>query len=478
MNWKTKIAVLAAGMMLFGAACGDSDDNNGTNNGANNGGGGELGFPFTVEEWFENGENNQVADPQLEDPTNEESPNFAPASGSPALGNGATPSDGFFDDTDFSGAIGDTDWTSGWTVAGSTGGLDLPDISTPGSEPDAASHPNVDCSADTEGTLGLVCTISGEVTEDLSIEPATGVTWVISGNVFIGNDTDETVFEIAEGTTVWANTAERTFLTIRRNSKIMAEGTASDPIVFTPAVESGDRQRGLWGGLVINGNGILNTGDTAEGEGGSGTYGGDDNADNSGVLKYVRVEYAGEEITEQNELNGIAFQGVGSGTTIEYVQVHMNSDDGVEFFGGAAQAKYLVLTGIGDDSIDWTDGWQGKIQYAVVQQYGDEADRGIEADNLEGNPSAEPRSMPMLSNITLIGGGNGDTGLLLRRGTAGQYWNFVITNFYDACIDLDTEETFTNAYADGSFTGDLVIRNSVISCADTGENFEPLEAPE
>jgi hypothetical protein len=479
MNWKTNIAILAAGAMLFGAACGDSEGNNG-NNGGNNGGGdtGELEFPFSPEEWFNNWDSNQVVDPQLEDPTNEEAPNFAPASGSPALGNGAAPSDGFFEDTDFVGAIGETDWTAGWTVAGPQGGLALPDISTPGAAPDAADHPNVECAEQTP--FGQLCTITGEITEDLSIEADEGVTWLISGEVFVGNDTDETVFSIGAGVTVWADTTSdnTTFLTVRRNSKIEAVGEADNPIVFTPAVEAVDRERGLWGGLIINGNGVLNTGDEATGEGNTGTYGGDDNGDDSGTLQYVRVEYAGDKITQDNELNGIAFQGVGSGTTINYVQVHMNSDDGVEFFGGAAEAKHLVLTGIGDDSIDWTDGWQGKVQYAVVQQYGDEADRGIEADNLGDNPSQTPRSNPMFSNVTLIGGENGDTGMLLRRGTAGTFYSMLITNFYDACVDLDTEETFTNAYADGMYTGDLQIQNSIVYCEGTGDNFEALEPPE
>lgn len=478
MTRKTTIAVLAAAMMLFGAACGDSEGNNG-NNGGNNGGGetGELDFPFSPEEWFENWETNQIADPQLEDPTNEDAPDFAPASGSPALGNGAAPGDDFFDDTDFVGAIGEDDWTEGWTVAGRQGGLSLPDISTPGEAPDAADHPNVECAEQTP--FGQLCTITGEITEDLSIEADDGVTWLISGEVFIGNDTGETVFGIGEGVTVWTDTTSdnTTFLTVRRNSKIEAIGAAENPIVFTPAVEAVDRERGLWGGLVINGNGVLNTGDEATGEGNTGTYGGDDNSDSSGTLKYVRVEYAGDKITQDNELNGIAFQGVGSGTTIDYVQVHMNSDDGVEFFGGAAEAKHLVLTGIGDDSIDWSDGWQGKIQYAVAQQYGDESDRGIEADGNSDNPSRTPLSNPTFSNITLIGGENGDTGLLLRRGTAGTFYSMLITNFYNACVDLDTEETFTNAYADGMFTGELMIQNSIVYCDDTGDNFEALEPP-
>ena len=117
-------------------------------------------------------------------------------------------------------------------------------------------------------------------------------------------------------------------------------------------------------------------GGVAEGEGNTGEYGGGanpDNTDSSGTFEYVVVEYAGKLITTEDELNGIAFQAVGSGTTVDYVQVHMNQDDGMEFFGGTVNATHIVLSGIGDDSIDWTSGYTGKIQYAIIHQYGDNA---------------------------------------------------------------------------------------------------------
>ena len=132
-------------------------------------------------------------------------------------------------------------------------------------------------------------------------------------------------------------------LVVRRNAQIMAEGTVEEPIIFTSSKEPGSRARGDWGGLIINGNAPINScSDNTEefceafGEGGTGFYGGNDPSDDSGVLKYVRVEFAGTLVSPENELNGIAFQGVGSGTEIDYIQVHMNADDGIEFFGGAA----------------------------------------------------------------------------------------------------------------------------------------------
>jgi hypothetical protein len=265
-------------------------------------------------------------------------------------------------------------------------------------------------------------------------------------------------------------------LVIRRSSKIMANGTADNPIVFTSDKAVGSRSRGNWGGLIINGRAPLNTGDEAFGEGGTGFYGGNNPADNSGVLRYVRVEFAGQELSPDNELNGIAFQGVGSGTTIEYVQVHMNKDDGVEFFGGTARAKYIYITGCADDMFDWTDGWQGMGQFWVAQQYGDDADQGFECDNNAEENSAAPRSNPTIYNVTLIGdkdGAESDIGMLLREGTSATIRNAIVANFGDCGIDLDQAETFTNAWNGSALNGNLVVDNSIFfdnhELAQTGE---------
>ncbi|MFW5967575.1 MAG: hypothetical protein ACOCV2_08665, partial [Persicimonas sp.] len=177
-------------------------------------------------------------------------------------------------------------------------------------------------------------------------------------------------------------------------------------------------------------------------------------------------------------LNGIAFQGVGSETTIEHIQVHMNSDDGVEFFGGTANAKYIVLTGEGDDSLDWTDGWQGNVQFVVVQQYAGAADRGIEADNNSDNNDKEPRSRPTISNMTLIGHDDGDTGVLLRRGTGARLYNFIVTNFPDACLDLDNSATYENGWDGGELTGELEIQNSIVhDCPEMFDEDDSDDAP-
>ena len=182
-----------------------------------------------------------------------------------------------------------------------------------------------------DGTVGEVVLLTGTITENMTLTKDNE--YLLRGGVFVGDEVNETILTIEPGVTIYGESATKGMLTINRNSKIMAEGTREEPIVLTSDKPVGQRSRGDWGGLIINGNAPLNTGEEAYGEGGTGYYGGNDPNDNSGVLRYVRVEFAGREISPDNELNGIAFQGVGSGTTVEYVQVHMNKDDGVEFFG-------------------------------------------------------------------------------------------------------------------------------------------------
>jgi hypothetical protein len=198
--------------------------------------------------------------------------------------------------------------------------------------------------------------------------------WVLTGKVAIGGDTANSATLLIEPGTKLVGDSGKDYLLIRRGSKIVAKGSANAPIVMTSSKPAGQRARGDWGGLVISGNapvngcGLEDQEDPTQGfcelkgEGDSGLYGGNNPEDNSGVLEYVVVEYAGNEVTKGDELNGIAFQGVGSGTTVDFVQVHMGFDDGFEFFGGTVNAKHLVSTCNKDDSLDWVHGWKGKAQ--------------------------------------------------------------------------------------------------------------------
>ncbi len=276
-----------------------------------------------------------------------------------------------------------------------------------------------------------VTILSGAIVEDITL--IKNKTYLLRSGVFIGSETQTpdgsdaqtVILTIEPGTKIYGESSTDGMLVIRRGSRIIAEGTKEEPIIFTSDKSVGNRQRGDWGGLIINGRATLNTNLPAIGEGGTGNYGGSDDADNSGILKYVRVEFAGREISPDNELNGIAFQGVGSGTTVDYIQVHRNKDDGIEFFGGTVNVKHVYITGCADDQFDWTDGWRGKGQFWVCQQYGDDADRGIEADNNAENNIAIPRSSPTIYNITLVGdieGPESGIGIMLREGTEAKIY--------------------------------------------------------
>ena len=326
---------------------------------------------------------------------------------------------------------------------------------------------------------GDVCRVAaGEYTEDLTF--TADKTWFLDGRVFIGDGTTSNTLTIEPGTTILGRASETLpgALVIQRNAQIMANGSADAMIVMTS--DQGDMSRaGNWGGLVINGNAPINGCDaapcTATGEGDTGNYGGDDAGDSSGTLRYVRVEFAGTKLTADSEFNGIAFQGVGSGTTVEYIQVHANADDGIEFFGGSVNAKYVVLTGIEDDSLDWTDGWNGKVQFLIAKQLGDKGDQGIEADNNGDNNDLEPRSNPTLSNMTFIGHADSDIGVLLREGTRVSLHDSIVTGFGDACFAMDQTSTFAQACTDEStLTGDFTVEGVVIGGC--GADFlEPVD---
>jgi hypothetical protein len=332
---------------------------------------------------------------------------------------------------------------------------------------------DTDTDADTDPASACpdgVVFLSGTLTEDTTL--TADCQWVLRGGVFVGDDVNETILTVEAGTTVYGETSTGGMLVVTRGSKLIAEGTKDAPIVFTSSKSPGSRARGDWGGLIINGRAPINScEDTSEGpceafgEGGTGWYGGDDPNDSSGSLKYVRVEFAGTLISPDNELNGIGFQGVGAGTTVDYVQVHMNDDDGVEFFGGTVTWKHILVTGVSDDMLDWTDGWTGKGQFFVGQQYADASDNGIEGDNNADNNEATPLTQPWLSHVTLIGSPDSsasDLGLLLREGTGGHIYNVVATGFNEACIDVDHDATFANATA-----GDLELESSLFACAKT-----------
>ena len=273
--------------------------------------------------------------------------------------------------------------------------------------------------------------------------------YVLRGAVFVRNGGTLT---IQAGTRVIGESGSVGTLIVERGGRLIANGTAAQPIVFTSDQAPGTRNRGDWGGIIVNGRAPVNLeGGEGAGEGDTGVYGGTDPNDNSGVFRYVRVEFPGVEFSPDNELNGIAFQGVGRGTVVDYVQSHMSRDDAIEFFGGTVDIKHAVMSNAADDSLDWTFGWTGRAQFIAVHQRGDDADNGIEADGNEFNNNALPRSNPQIYNITLCGdpdrneGPESPRGVLLRRGTAFTLRNFLVTGFKTTGVQIENTNTATTA---------------------------------
>jgi hypothetical protein len=335
----------------------------------------------------------------------------------------------------------------------------------------------------TDGLVGIapatpggkrLCVLTGSYTNK-DIRLTSNFDYILAGGVFIGGDnTNSATLTIDAGVKIYGEKG-LDFLVINRGSKIHVNGTATNPVIMTSANDAiaTPTTSGRWGGLVINGNAPINgcaataTVCEAEGEGSTGKYGGNNPADSSGNLNYLQIKYAGFLITPTNELNGIAFQGVGSGTIVDYVQVHNNADDGVEFFGGTVNAKHLYLTGNEDDSLDWTFGYSGKIQHVVIT-HRNISDKVIEADNNNVNRDSLPRAKPLISNVTVIGNPNAGGGVLLREGTGAKLSNFVITGADKFCFSIDHDQTFNNAGTSATaLSGNLTVTNSVANCAAT-----------
>ena len=261
-------------------------------------------------------------------------------------------------------------------------------------------------------------------------------------------------------------------LWILRGARIVASGTASSPIVFTSARAPGNRKPGDWGGLIIIGNGIINRSGTVNIEGtGTSTEnpfvpysGGSNNADNSGALHYVRVEYAGFGPAQDAELNSFTFAAIGSGTVLDHLQSLNGLDDSFEWFGGAVDGKFLVSYESGDDHFDMSEGYTGRLQFLIGYQSrvfpprpgvgNASADpQGIENDGCNGSGcdlafNSTPFTTPVVANFTLVGTGpgvvpsGGGYGAVLRRGTGGHYLNGILGRWQTAGIgyrDADTK---------------------------------------
>lgn len=294
---------------------------------------------------------------------------------------------------------------------------------------------------------------------DLSTQTLTAdKKYLLEGIVFVRNGQTLT---IEPGTLVAGEKRSKGTLVVDRGGKIMAKGTADNPVVFTSNQAPGDRDRGDWGGLVLLGRARVNLeSPSVEGIEGNVIYGGEDDNDSTGELEYVRVEFAGIELTPNNETNGITLGGVGRGTKFEHIQVSYGGDDGIEWFGGSVNGKYLIVFGTWDDCFDIDNGFSGNLQFGLSVRYPSYADQsdsnGFEWDTDGQNNLDRFKTTATVSNFTVLGpaidgnslSGNYKYGTDLRRNVAASLYNSVVVGFPTA-IRLNQSSVFPN-YEDGT----------------------------
>ncbi|MAW81196.1 MAG: hypothetical protein CMI63_13235 [Parvularcula sp.] len=410
------------------------------------------------------------------------------------------------------------------TVAACTQGSDIesPGVTNPGTPPTGggggggggtvsgdtcpsgfAAGANVDRAS---GPDQVVCDIAGTYLANIALPykdddgDGVPVAYRIAGRVNIGEDIgadgsagNPAVLTIQPGVTLFGESGSD-FMVVNRGSRIEADGTADAPIVFTSRADlegtqsDPDNAIGEWGGLVILGRAPINR---CEGGGTPGMadcenfiegvtapeaqYGGGVATDNSGTLRYVRVQYAGFPLSSGNELNGISFGGVGSDTVVDYVQVHNNSDDGIEMFGGTVNLKHIVLTGNDDDSLDTDNGWNGKVQFLVVSQIDGRGDNGFEMSS--AGTTVSPATNPTIANFTIVGStkaADAGNAIRLNSGHIGRFLNGVVQD-QDECFRWQDAGN-DNATYDGIGV-DPTFNSVLFDCGTGGLTIDDPETP-
>jgi len=332
------------------------------------------------------------------------------------------------DITDYKGAISPngTPWYAGWS-----------------------SYENILAGGGTRSfTVGNLVTITDNdlLEGDDEVFWTNDNTYILDGLVFVN---EGQTLNIEAGTVIQGKSGEganASALIIARGGTIMAIGTAAEPIVFTFEGDNGltaPTERGRWGGLIVLGAASLNSDpgesaiegiDTNEARG---LYGGDNDADNSGVIKYVSIRHGGTNIGADNEINGLTLGGVGTGTTIDYVEVVANKDDGIEWFGGTVNTKHMLSIFCADDGLDYDEGYRGVNQYIVVHQDPADAaaDRGGEHDGGTNPEEGTPYATPIFTNVTSIGNA-GSRAITFRDNAGGEYYNSIFFG-YGKGIDVE-----------------------------------------
>ncbi len=285
-----------------------------------------------------------------------------------------------------------------------------------------------------------------------------GKTYLLEGMVFVN---DGQTLTIEPGTVIRAKTGQgsaASALIVARGGRILAEGTAAEPIIFT--CEGDDLEgsvpvesKGLWGGVIILGSASLNSRYNENHIEGiplsepRGTYGGLNDADDSGIFRYVSIRHGGTKLGEGNEINGLTLGGVGNGTTIDHVEVISNADDGFEFFGGTVDCRYLLSAYCDDDAFDYDEGYQGRGQFWAGIQEPLGGDHLVEATGGISPENGRPLSAPLLFNLTLVGGGTGDDRICLSysKNGAGTLANSILLNKQDG-VEIEFKAGLEDSY--------------------------------
>ncbi len=336
------------------------------------------------------------------------------------------------------------------------------------------------CSRDLGGDVAPInipstTTLSGNISVTTTL--TADKEWTLKGYVYV---TDGATLIIQPGTVIKSDISEKGALCIERGAKIQAEGTAAKPIVFTSGRPAGERAPGDWGGIVILGRAKTNRTSEPTIEGGIGrAYGGSNDEDNSGVMKYVRIEYAGIAALPNSEINALTLGAVGSKTIIENVQTIYANDDAFEFFGGTVSPKYLYAYATADDDYDFDFGFTGKVSFSISRrdpQFVDTGDagNGIECDNDGTGSSATPFTRPVLDNLVLIGPNdpaalsNHNLAMRWRRATQFEVSNSTFIGYMKGGFSLESNET-AQAYKDGK----SIFKNNKIGTytTNTSRNF-------
>ncbi len=382
--------------------------------------------------------------------------------------------DMFFTEADYLGAFGPTEtetnnWATGWTFA-------------------LFTDPGCPTGTSQSGTINgdRVCLLTGIQTDDITL--TRGSVYELDGRVDVGVDVgfdgaaatgDPAVLTIEPGVSVFGNSGSD-FLIVNRGSEIRSNGTRANPVVLTSEADIQDTtapgnrldSTGEWGGLVILGRAPIN--DCATGTLGTpscsntiegvtapeASYGGGVVGDTSGSLMYTLVKFAGFPLAAGNELNGISFGGVGNGTTVNFVQVHNNSDDGIEMFGGSADLRHIVLTGNDDDSLDTDQGWNGRVQYVIIAQRDGRGDNGFEMSST--GSGVTPATDPTIANFTIVSTTRASSpgrGMRINSGHIGRFFNGIVTDSTEACLRWDDpgdgDATYDGYPVDPSFDNSL-----------------------